>query len=63
MNYIYIKIRTLNTRCLKVRVNVGIKITVYIFKVHCSIRAYEKVNKIKFKENMEETVMVSNLCL
>jgi hypothetical protein len=37
MNYIYIWIRTLITRCLYVRENVGIQMIVYIFKVLCSI--------------------------
>ncbi len=37
MNNIYIQIRTFATRCLYVRVNVGIQTIVYIFKVRCSI--------------------------
>ncbi len=39
MNSIKIKIRTLTTRCLKERVNVGIQTIVSIFKVCCSIKS------------------------
>jgi hypothetical protein len=61
MNFISIYIRILTTRCLQVRVNIGIQTILYTFKMRCSI-AKKWFQSYKVLANFREGKSAASWC-